>query len=147
MPKTKLSYRRPQTPFTHLTLGQRVQWLLIRRKLSQTAAAQLAGVSQATIANIINGNRNPNAETMMKLVRCLDTSPDFIMYGTGIALSNAEAENDTQAELLQIYKALDATQQKMLMVFARVLAGKPTVSSTKKKSRDPASLLLEQADT
>lgn len=58
MPKTKLSYRRPQTPFTHLTLGQRVQWLLIRRKLSQTAAAELAA-SQATIVNIINGNRNP----------------------------------------------------------------------------------------
>lgn len=49
---------------------------------------------------------------MMKLVRCLDTSPDFIMYGNRFALSNAEAEDDTQAELLQIYKALDATQQK-----------------------------------
>lgn len=131
----KLRYRRPQTPFEELTLGQRVQWLLIRRKLTQTAAAKQVGITQAAIANIINGARNPSAQTLMKLSRGLSTSPSFIMYGTGFALSSAEPEDDPQAELLQIHKTLDETKQEMLMVFARMLADKPVLSSRKREDQ------------
>lgn len=133
MPTEKLRYRRPNTPFAQLTLGQRVQWLLIRRKLTQTAAARQVGITQAAIANIINGARKPSAETLMKLARGLDTSPSFIMYGTGFQLSYAEPETDVQAELLEIYKTLDEANQEMLIVFARMLAGKPPTLRPKQK--------------
>lgn len=133
----KLRYRRPQTPFEELTLGQRVQWLLIRRKLTQTAAAKEVGITQATIANIINGARSPSAETLMKLSRGLVTSPSFIMYGTGFPLSYAEPESDAQAEILQIHKTLNETNQEMLMVFARMLANKPVLSSLKREKIKP----------
>lgn len=137
MPTEKLRYRRPYTPFSELTLGQRVQWLLIRRKLTQTAAAKQVGVSQAAIANIINGARKPSAKTLMKLANGLDTSPSFIMYGTGYQLSYAEPETDIQAELLKIYKTLNETNQEMLIVFARMLAGKPLSAGPKKKKIKP----------
>lgn len=143
MPTEKLRYRRPDTPFAGLSLGQRVQWLLIRRKLTQTAAAKQIGITQAAIANIINGARNPSAETLMKLARGLDTSPSFIMYGTGFQLSYAEPETDVQAELLKIYKMLNETNQEMLMVFARMLAGKPVTTTPKKKKIKPYLMPLQ----
>jgi transcriptional regulator with XRE-family HTH domain len=137
MPIEKLRYRRPYAPFAELSLGQRVQWLLIRRKLTQTAAAKQVGITQAAIANIINGARNPSAETLMKLARGLDSSPSFIMYGTGFQLSYAEPETDVQAELLKIYKTLNETDQEMLIVFARMLARTPILSTPKNKKIKP----------
>ena len=114
-----------------------MQWLLIRRKLTQTAAAVQVGVTQATIANIINGARKPSAETLMKLARGLDSSPSFIMYGTGFQLSYAEPESDVQAELLEIHKALSATEQEMLIIFARTLARKPVIAKSTKRKTQP----------
>ncbi|WP_291585553.1 helix-turn-helix domain-containing protein [Comamonas sp. UBA7528] len=143
MPADQLSYRRPSTPFTRLTLGQRVKWLLIRRKLTQTAAAQKVGVTQATIANIVNGARKPSAETLMKLARGLDSSPSFIMYGTGFQLSYAEPESDVQAELLELHKVLSETEQEMLIIFARTLARKPVIAKPIKRKTKPHLALLQ----
>jgi transcriptional regulator with XRE-family HTH domain len=132
MQKIKLSYRRPSVPFDQLTLGQRVEWLLLRRKLSQTAAALRCGTSQATIANIISGNRKPSAETLMKLARGLDSSPSFIMYGYGLHLTAAEPDGDRQEELLNIYKNLNSTDQQLLLMFARAMKPfSPTALSDK----------------
>lgn len=143
MPADQLSYRRPSTPFAQLTLGQRVKWLLIRRKLTQTAAAQQVGVTQATIANIVNGARKPSAETLMKLARGLNSSPSFIMYGTGFHLSYAEPESDVQAELLEIHKVLSETEQEMLLIFARTLARKPVIAKPTKRKTQPHLTLLQ----
>lgn len=76
MPKIKLSRHRPKVPFEQLSIGQRVQWLLLLKQLSQTSAAQLAGITQSALANIIGEQRKPSAETLLKLAKALDTSPE-----------------------------------------------------------------------
>lgn len=138
----KLRYRRPQTPFEQLTLGQRVQWLLIRRKLTQTAAAKQIGITQATIANIISGARNPSAATLMKLARGLDTSPSFIMYGEGLALSMADPDDDPQAEILGIYRKLNTRDQQILLTFARMLLPKQNDSRKRVKAEKDSNKFL-----
>lgn len=60
------------------------------------------------------------------MARALDCSPSFILDGTGSLYNYEQANDDKQAELLTLYKGLDSTNQTMLLVFARMLAGKPT---------------------
>lgn len=125
MPNIKLSYRRPSVPFSQLSIGQRVQWLLLRKQLTQTATAQLAGITQSALANIMGDRRKPNSETLLKLAKALDSSPEFIFYGDGPPSSWATPEDDIQTELLEIFRYLRNTEQQQLMVFARVLARAP----------------------
>lgn len=121
------SYRHLSGSFTQLTLGQRVQWLLMQRGLTQTEAAKLMSVSQATIANIVGSQkRQPSAKTLMKMARTLNCAPSFIMDGTGSQMSYAVANDDWQAELLTLFKGLDHSNQEMVLIFTRILCGKPT---------------------
>lgn len=125
MSNIKLSYRRPSVPFSQLSIGQRVQWLLLRKQLTQTATAQRAGITQSALANIMGDRRKPNSETLLKLAKALDSSPEFIFYGDGPPSSWATPEDDIQTELLEIFRYLRNAEQQQLMVFARVLARAP----------------------
>lgn len=125
MPNIKLSYRRPSIPFSQLSVGQRIQWLLLRKHLPQTAAAQLAGITQSALANIIGDHRKPSSDTLLKLAKALDSSPEFIFHGDGPPSSWATPEDDIQTELMEIFRYLRSGDQQQLMVFARVLARVP----------------------
>ena len=121
------SYRHLPKSYELWTIGQRVDWLLHRRKLNQTDAAKLIGISQATIANIIgSAARKPSAVTLMKMARALDCAPSFILDGTGVSLNYRQSGRDDAPELLKLFKELNADQQKMVMILARTLAGKPS---------------------
>ena len=123
MPKIKLSRHRPKVPFEQLSIGQRVQWLLLLKQLSQTSAAQLAGITQSALANIIGEQRKPSAETLLKLAKALDTSPEFIYYGHGAPTSTASPEDDPQEELLHLFRKMHAGRRQQLLVMARILTG------------------------
>ncbi|MDR2334604.1 MAG: helix-turn-helix transcriptional regulator [Burkholderiaceae bacterium] len=134
------AYRRRPKSFESWTIGQRLEWLLHRRKLTQTDAAKLIGISQATIANIVgSAARQPSSQTLLKMARALDCSPSFILDGTGSLYNYEQANDDEQAELLTLYKGLDSTHQTMLLVFARMLAGKPTHEPSSRRSPHIAS--------
>lgn len=54
------------------SLSERLKFLRESRKLTQGAMAKLAGLSQATIAHIEKGTKDPNVETLNKISRALD---------------------------------------------------------------------------
>jgi transcriptional regulator with XRE-family HTH domain len=54
------------------SLSERLKFLRESRKLTQGAMAKLAGLSQATIAHIEKGTKDPSVETLNKISRALD---------------------------------------------------------------------------
>lgn len=122
------SYRNQPKSYELWTIGQRVELLLSRRRLNQTEAAKLIGVSQSTIANIVGRSaRKPSAMTLIKMARALDCAPSFILDGTGAALDYKRSTRDDTAELVKLFKELNSDDQHMLMVFARTLARKQSL--------------------
>lgn len=61
------------------TLGEKVRRLRKRRGLSQDALAQIAGLSLRTVQRIESENRNPSGDSLRRLSRALEVSPDFLL--------------------------------------------------------------------
>ncbi len=55
-------------------LGQRIREWRQRRGLSQTAVAQIAGVTQGSLSNYENGNRGLPLSTFLGILAALDIS-------------------------------------------------------------------------
>jgi transcriptional regulator with XRE-family HTH domain len=56
----------------HYDLGERLRFIREQRKLSQKVLAQSAGVSQATIAQVETGRKDPSVRTLRKIAEALD---------------------------------------------------------------------------
>lgn len=54
-------------------LGARIRFLRESRNLTQKALANLAQISQATIAHVEKGTKDPSVGTLKKLAEALDT--------------------------------------------------------------------------
>ena len=54
------------------TLSERLKYLRQRRELTQVQLAKAAKVSQSTVAQIENGDKDPSFSTLMKLAAALD---------------------------------------------------------------------------
>ena len=115
-------HKRPSIPFRDLSIGKRIQWLLLSKNFTQTNAAQLCGITQSALANIISDSRKPSSETLLRLSKLLESSPEFIFYGEGPPTSWATPDDDLQAELLELFRFLRSEEKQQLMVLARCLA-------------------------
>jgi len=58
---------------TDYNLGERVRFFRETRNLTQQALARLARVSQATVAQIESGKKDPSVATLCRLAEALDT--------------------------------------------------------------------------
>lgn len=54
------------------SLSERLKFLRENRKLTQGGLAKIAGLSQATIAHIEKGSKDPSVETLNKIASALD---------------------------------------------------------------------------
>lgn len=54
------------------SLSERLKYLRESRKLTQGGLAKIAGLSQATIAHIEKGSKDPSVETLNKIASALD---------------------------------------------------------------------------
>lgn len=68
--KTTTTTKSPQTP--EYSLGERLKFIRESRKITQSTLAKLAGMTQATIANIEKENKSPSIETLEKIAKALD---------------------------------------------------------------------------
>lgn len=59
-------------PTVEYSLSERIKYLREQRHLTQKDLAQLAKVSQPTIAHIEKGNKDPSVETLNKIAAALD---------------------------------------------------------------------------
>lgn len=56
----------------HYDLGERLRFIREQRKLSQKILAERARVSQATIAQVETGRKDPSVRTLRKIAEALD---------------------------------------------------------------------------
>lgn len=66
------------------TIGQRIQWLMANKGLSQADLGRLIGIKSSSMSNLLNmPNRKPSATTLMRMCHVLDSNQDYIMRGMG----------------------------------------------------------------
>jgi transcriptional regulator with XRE-family HTH domain len=103
-----------------MTLGNRIREL--RRKVGMTQAqlGKRAGVAQATISDYENDvTRNHRADELMRIASSLNTTPTYLMDGTGPVDLN-EADSDEQA-LIAAFNDLEPHSRAALIAAARAM--------------------------
>ena len=60
-------------------IGEQLKNVRTRRLLTQDELAEMAGVSQSTIANIERNNAEPQFRTIRKLAKALDVEPTELL--------------------------------------------------------------------
>lgn len=54
------------------SLGERLKFIRENRKITQSELGKLSGLTQATIANLENSNKDPSVLTLEKIAKALD---------------------------------------------------------------------------
>jgi transcriptional regulator with XRE-family HTH domain len=124
----QLSRRRSRQPFGEMTVGERLQWLLVVRRTTQVELAARVGVTQSAIANIIGKRASvPSARTLLGLAKALECAPEFLLFGDGYPSVPHKPNDQQEADLLATYRGLRPSEQGTLLVFARILKSGSTV--------------------
>jgi len=101
------------------TFGKRVRALRISKRMTQVGLAEMIGLRQSSIAYIENDRtEHPKGETLNGLCKALDTTPDYLLYGS----DKKDHENSMQeAELMSIWRKLTPFDRAQLLRSARGL--------------------------
>lgn len=85
-------------------VGQRIKQLRTLKGLTQSALAELIGLTYIQVGRYEKGKSNPSSEVLQKLAVALDTSTDMIMNGS----SNEQANNTLKdKDLLKQFKEVE----------------------------------------
>lgn len=110
--------------FRQMTIGERLRWLLVVRRLTQQELASMIGITQGAVSNIVgSASRQPTARTLLKMADALECSAEFILLGEGSPFEQVAPRNARETKLLSLYRRLKSTEQSTLTAFARILAG------------------------
>ena len=101
-------------------IGSRIKELLQTYKISKYRLAQLTGISQTAIGNIITGKSIPTIPTLERICGALGiTLAQFFTMG-----GNRPDLTSDQIEILTIWDGLSKDERRILMRFARSLVDK-----------------------
>lgn len=64
------------------TFNTRMRELLQQQHISQKTLAEQTGITEAAICHYLKGDRMPGAATIAKIANALNTSVEYLMYGT-----------------------------------------------------------------
>lgn len=75
-----------------MLFGSRIKELRKAKNLTQQQLADLVNVTKVSICCYEKGNRTPNLETFLDLIRVLDTTPNYLL-GIDVKVVAEEDEN------------------------------------------------------
>ena len=64
------------------TFNQRLRECIKKQGLSQRGLAARANITEVSLSRYVNGTRIPKANTLSKLLEPLNTTADYLLYGT-----------------------------------------------------------------
>lgn len=97
--------------------GERVRELRTEQRLSQTDLGRLADFSQTNIGWIEQGKAKDPKKQAIKLAEALQSSPDWLLYGTGQRTTGLRAL--TPEQFAKVYSDLPRGVQQMLTQMVR----------------------------
>ncbi len=83
------------------TIGERLTELLEKADMSVPELANKTGVVKGTIYNIINGKTLPKQDTISNIAKELNTSMDYLIFGTN------EYKDKIEKQLLETFRELN----------------------------------------
>lgn len=106
-------------------IGGRIK--TIRGKLTQDEFAKQVGVARSSIVRYENGQREPNAEFLVKMQQVLGVDPLWLLSGDQFAGAGKEMTSGLSADetmLLSHYRNATNEGKEALLMVARVLCSK-----------------------
>ena len=104
-----------------MSVGDRLRWLMEVRSITQVRLAQLVGVKQSAISNIVtNNSRKPSAPTLLRIRDALACSLEWILTGEGEPFQRPRSL--AEKELSRLFAGLDADAQNAILGLVRQLA-------------------------
>jgi transcriptional regulator with XRE-family HTH domain len=83
------------------SIGDRLNKLLKDAEIKAPELANKIGVSKGTIYNIINGKTIPKQDTISNIAKELDTTTDYLIFGTN------EYKDTIEQQLLEAFRELN----------------------------------------
>lgn len=95
-----------------------------RKDMTQGYVADYLGMQRASYANIENGKRDPDTETLIKLSQCLEASLDYLLGQSEIMEASSqrgEILTEEEKRLILIYRELNFDGRNVLIDSAEAL--------------------------
>lgn len=109
--------------FNQLSIGDRLRWLMEKRRVTQVQVAAAIGVTQSAISNIVNdSSRRPRADTLVALADYFNVRPYWILTGQGDAAADKRLLTNREARLIEDLRSLDGRSQQVVFNLANALA-------------------------
>lgn len=94
-------------------IGDRILELMKKSDFTQRELATMVGVTEAAISRYINNEREPKVEVIANLATALDTTTDYLIYGTAseedfseiyrlVARSTTSMTTDEKMKLMKV---------------------------------------------
>lgn len=108
--------------FEKMNIGQRLQWMLDEREMSQVYLAKQCGLTQAAISNLkTDTSRKPSAPTLLKLSGALQCSPEWLMTGKGSPDQSNTLGANAEQELIELFRQIPPNKQSSVIAMIRVM--------------------------
>lgn len=78
-------------------IGKRIEEYLAVKRYKVKELAKIIGISQGSLSDIKNGNTEPRADTLEKIVRNTDISAHWLLTGEGPMTRHDEAQRISEA--------------------------------------------------
>lgn len=101
------------------TVGQRLEWWIVKRNRKQTELAKAAGMAQSALSEIVSGrSKRPAADNMLRLARELQLRPEYLVWGEGPPEATSFSQlTGLEAQLVMLFRGLpdDAKRDALLI--------------------------------
>lgn len=92
-----------------MQLGERLEYIIKKRGISNYKIAKDLGISQSTIKNWITGNSNPTLDKFIELLQLIEVSADYLLFGD--ENNKEEKINEEDKRIQKIYSKLNITNK------------------------------------
>ncbi len=106
--------------------GDRLAQLRRERGITQAELARMLDVRQNQISGYENGRFKPSTETLITLIKILDTTADYLLGLSNKRHPDAEPEpdlTDLEAEMLSLMRQYDDASQARLIQLVQLAGG------------------------